>query len=93
MGELQTTNGTTYVKWSNESGNKLVSSGYDGTIRVWNTDTRECIAMNIYPTQMMCTMFMPNDENFVMACGYNETVHIFDCRKHTEIIVPKLPRK
>lgn len=92
MGELAGHNGTTFIRWSNESTNKLVSSGYDGTVRVWNTETRECIAMYQYDFTAYCAMFMPNDENYVMVCGVNETLHIFDCRKHTEIKASKLPR-
>lgn len=74
--------GVACVKWSNQSATKLVSAGFDGSVRVWNTEQKECIAWNRYENRMFCAIFMPTDENYVMSSGQSETVHIFDVREH-----------
>lgn len=70
------------VKWSTHTKNRLVSCGIDCSVRVWNTDTFECISMYMYNNRMHCAIFSPNDENIIFASGINETLHAFDVRKH-----------
>lgn len=74
--------GVACVKWSNQSATKLVSAGFDGSVRVWDTMTKECIAWYRYENRMFCAIFMPTDENYVICSGQSETVHIFDVRQH-----------
>lgn len=73
--------GVTWVKWSNESETRLVSTGFDNSVRVWDTETKECIALSEYTDQMFCAIFLPSDENFVACSGKSETMHIFDIRE------------
>lgn len=77
--------GVTCLKWSNECENRLVSASYDYSVRVWNTDTQECIAINRYDSKMYCAIFMPGNENFILCSGQSETLHIFDIRTHSDI--------
>lgn len=72
-----------WVKWSNQSEHKLVSTGGDHTVRVWNTLTKECIAWSEYDNRMFCAIFMPSDENFILCSGQWETLHCFDIRTHS----------
>lgn len=73
--------GVTWVEWSNKSENRLISTGFDNSVRVWDTDTAECLAMCEYNDQMYCAVFMPDDENLVAASGKSETMHLFDIRE------------
>lgn len=52
--------GVTSVTWSKTSEHKLVSGSFDNTIRIWNTETMECIAWQEYETRMYCALFMPS---------------------------------
>lgn len=74
--------GVASVKWSNQSATKLVSAGFDGSVRVWDTAKRECIAWHRYDNRMFCAIFMPTDENYVICSGQSETIHIFDIHQH-----------
>lgn len=74
--------GLTWVKWSNESEHRLVSTSYDHTVRVWDTQAQNCIALKRYNSKMYCAIFMPSNENFVLCSGQSETLHIFDIRTH-----------
>lgn len=75
--------GLTWVKWSNESEHRLVSTSYDHTIRVWDTQTQKCIALKRFNSKMYCAIFMPSNENFVLCSGQSETLQIFDIRTHS----------
>lgn len=73
--------GVTWVKWSNESDTRLVSTGFDNSVRVWNTEIAECIALSEYTDKMFCAIFWPSDENLIACSGKSETLHIFDVRE------------
>lgn len=88
VGELVGQKGVPYVKWSNESEHKLVSAGFDGTVRVWDVATLTCTSMYQYDCMMYSAMFMPSDENFIMCSGRYETLHIFDSRLHMHTSTP-----
>lgn len=49
----------TFVSWSTQSENKLVSTSFDHTVRVWDTNTMECIAWSAYENKMHCAIFLP----------------------------------
>lgn len=84
IGHTQT---VAFVKWSDKNVNRLVSASFDGSVRVWDIESGDCIAWNQYDNHMFCAIFMPTDENFILCSGKSETMHIFDIRKHlTEII-------
>lgn len=55
----------TAVNWSTQTEHKLVSSSFDHTVRVWNTETRECIAWSDYENKMHCAVFLPTG-NFIL---------------------------
>lgn len=52
--------GVTWVHWSNQSEHKLVSASFDSTVRVWNTESLECIAWFESENRMYCAIFSPN---------------------------------
>lgn len=56
------TSGVSFVSWSKQSDHKLVSASFDNTVRVWNTQTMECIAWSEYENRMNCAIFMPTGE-------------------------------
>lgn len=70
--------GVTWVYWSDKSVNRLVSTSFDNTVRVWNTETAECLALCEYNDKMYCAVFMPENDNLIAASGKSETLHIFD---------------
>lgn len=74
--------GVACVRWSTRSATKLVSAGFDHSVRVWDTEKKVCIGWHQYDNRMFCAMFLPTDENFVLCSGQSETVHIFDVREH-----------
>lgn len=82
VGELVGQKGVPYVKWSNESEYKLVSAGFDGTVRTWDVATLTCTSLYQYDCMMYSAIFMPSDENFIMCSGRYETLHVFDSRLH-----------
>lgn len=88
VGELVGQKGVPYIKWSNESEHKLVSAGFDGTVRVWDVATLTCTSLYQYDCIMYAVMFMPSDENFIMCSGRYETLHIFDSRLHMHTLKP-----
>lgn len=88
VGELVGQKGVPYVKWSNESEYKLVSAGFDGTVRVWDVATLTCTSLYQYDCVMYSAIFMPSDENFIICSGRYETLHIFDSRLHTHTPKP-----
>lgn len=49
----------TFVSWSGKSENKLVSTSFDHTVRVWDTQTMDCIAWSEYENKMQCAAFLP----------------------------------
>lgn len=51
--------GVISVNWSSQTEHKLVSAGYDHTVRVWNTETLEYIAWVAYESKMCCATFLP----------------------------------
>lgn len=51
--------GVSSVRWSGHSEHKLVSASFDYTVRVWNTQTMECIAWSAYENKMHCAAFLP----------------------------------
>lgn len=51
--------GVTTVRWSGQSDHKLVSASFDHTVRVWDTQTMECIAWSEYENKMYCAAFLP----------------------------------
>lgn len=55
--------GVTFVKWSSQSDHKLVSASFDHTVRVWDTQTFECIAWSEYENKMFCAAFLPTGES------------------------------
>lgn len=79
VGHMQT---VSFVKWSYKSANRLVSASFDGSVRIWDVETRQCIAWQQYDNHMFCAIFMPTDENFILCSGRSETMHMFDIRKH-----------
>lgn len=74
--------GVACVKWSNQSATKLVSAGFDCSVRVWDTEGKVCIGWHRYENRMFCAIFLPTDENYVLCSGQSETAHIFDVRQH-----------
>lgn len=72
--------GVPSIKWSNEDEHKLVSTGFDGTVRVWNTNTFECISLYQSRGSAFCATFWPKDDNFVICSGHNESLYMFDTR-------------
>lgn len=81
-GELVGHKGVASAKWSCESANRLVSAGFDGSVRVWDTKALTCTALYQYDFQMFVALFLPSDENYVLCSGQMETLHIFDTRLH-----------
>lgn len=73
--------GVTWIKWSNQSTDRLVSTGFDNTVRVWNTQTCECLAVAEYNGKMYCAIFLPGNDDFIAASGQAETLHVFDLRE------------
>lgn len=73
--------GVTWIKWSNQSANRLVSTGFDNTVRVWNTETQECLAMADYNGKMYCAIFLPGNDDLIACSGQSETLHVFDVRE------------
>lgn len=51
--------GVTFVNWSTKSEHQLVSASFDHTVRVWDTQTFECIAWSDYENKMHCAAFLP----------------------------------
>lgn len=87
-GELTGHDGVASAKWSNESDNRLVSAGFDGSVRVWDTKALQCTALYQYDSPMFFALFLPTDENFVMCSGHKETLHMFDARRHMHEVKP-----
>lgn len=54
--------GVTFVSWSGQSEHKLVSTSFDHTVRVWDTQTMDCIAWSEYANKMQCAAFLPTGE-------------------------------
>lgn len=52
----------TFISWSSQSEDKLVSTSFDHTVRVWNTQTMECIAWSEYENKMQCAAFLPTSK-------------------------------
>ncbi|XP_037035514.1 protein rigor mortis [Bradysia coprophila] len=81
--------GVPLVKWSNEDEHKLLSTGFDGTVRVWNTKTLECVSLFQSRGPTFCASFWPKDENFVICSGYNESLFMFDTRNRMDEWIAK----
>lgn len=60
--------GITCVSWSGKSENKLVSTSFDHTVRVWDTETMECIAWAEYENKMQCAAFLPTGKTNKQLC-------------------------
>ena len=82
LGQLEGHKGVTMAKWSNKTEHRLVSSGFDSTIRVWNTESMQCISLYLYSGNMFTATFLPSNEDFILACGQGETIHMFDSKTH-----------
>lgn len=93
VGKLVGHKGVTYIKWSNEYDNKLVSTGFDGTIRVWDTTSLTCISLYQNDFIMNSAIFMPTDENYVICCGLRDSLHIFDTRIHMHASLNTMPKR
>lgn len=89
VGSFMEMPGVTYVKWSNECEHRLVVTGFDGSVRVFDTETMTCTALYHSVSPMYSALFMPSDENFVMCTGKRETVRIFDRRNRMDNASPK----
>ncbi len=76
--------GVPSIKWSNEDENKILSTGFDGTVRIWNTKTLECISLYQSRGPTFCATFWPKDENFVICSGYSESLYMFDTRNRMD---------
>lgn len=74
--------GLTCVKWSNESENKLVSTSFDNTVRVWNTEKLECISIYRFSDRLFSAIFYPTNDNFILCSGKSETLKMFDSTKY-----------
>lgn len=59
--------GVKSVSWSTQTEHKLVSSSFDHTVRVWNTETQECIAWADYENKMHCAVFLPTGNFLFMT--------------------------
>lgn len=81
--------GVPSLKWSNEDENKLLSTGFDGTVRVWNARSLECISLYQSRGPTFCATFWPSDENFVICSGFNESLYMFDTRKRMDELICK----
>lgn len=55
--------GVTCVSWSSQTEHKLVSASFDHTVRVWDTQTMECIAWSEYDSKMQCAAFLPTGKS------------------------------
>lgn len=75
--------GTTHIKWSGQTEHMLVSCSYDGSVCVWNTDTKTCLVTHRLSNSSYSAMFMPTDENFVMCTGRRDTLVFFDIRSES----------
>lgn len=84
LGYLEGHKGVTFVKWSNESEHRLVSAGFDGQVRVWDTKTLTCTSLYQSSSIMLCAIFLPSDENYIMCSGKRETIFIFDSRNRMD---------
>lgn len=72
--------GVTFVSWSDKSEHKLVSASFDHTVRIWNTQTMECIAWSDYGNKMHCATFLPTGNFFLRLNSYKHCInqlHIF----------------
>lgn len=76
--------GVPSIKWSNEDEHKLLSTGFDGTVRIWNTKTLECTTIYQSRGPTFCATFWPKDENFVICSGFNESLYMFDTRNRMD---------
>lgn len=75
--------GVTMVRWSGEHMQRLVSTGFDGTVRVWDVLTAECRALVQFGGVMCSALFMPTDENYVLAVGMTGMpAHVIEWRRH-----------
>jgi pre-mRNA-processing factor 17 len=66
------------IKFSND-GSRFVSAGYDRFIRLWDTETGQCI--NTFTNRKMpyCCTFYPEDNDMMLAgCSDNRV-----CSMHT----------
>lgn len=61
--------GVTFVQWSSQSEHKLVSTSFDHTVRVWDTQTLECIAWCEYENKMFCATFLPTGNFHISVNG------------------------
>lgn len=82
VNELTGHEGVTMAKWSAEQPHRLVSSGFDGTVRVWDVVAGQCTALMQFGSVMCSALFVPTDENYVLAVGLSEMVRMFDVRVH-----------
>lgn len=89
VNELIGHEGVTMARWSAEHPDRLVSSGFDGTVRVWDVVSGQCTAMMQFGSVMCSALFAPTDENYVLAVGMSEMVRVFDVRKHANVKPPK----
>lgn len=84
VAELTGHEGVTMAKWSADRADRLVSSGFDGTVRVWDVSAAQCTALVQFNTIMCSALFVPSDENYVLAIGVSEMVRVFDVRRHAD---------
>ncbi|KAJ6642190.1 Protein rigor mortis, partial [Pseudolycoriella hygida] len=86
-------NGVTMVKWSHSDKYKLLSTGFDGTVRVWNTKTLEAVSIYQSNGSALCATFWPKDENFVICSGFHESLYMFDTRNRMDECMKALKEK
>lgn len=77
--------GVTYVSWSGQSEHKLVSASIDHTVRVWDTQTMECIAWSEYENKMHCAAFLPTGKSTIKRRKFS-----YKSSRYSEIYSPIL---
>lgn len=78
--------GITSLNWNHNLENLLVSSGVDGTVRVWDCSTLESISVRRFDCCMLSAMFSPIDDNFIMSGGSDNGFQIYDYRNFHDVL-------
>ena len=59
-------------------GDRLISSSFDGTVRIWNTKTGECVfTLDEHRDRVNKISVSPKDENIFTTAGNDGVVHFW----------------
>lgn len=67
------------VRWSGERADRLVLSVFDGTVRVWDVSSAQCMALVQFNMVINSALFVPSDENYVLAIGRQRWCEFSTC--------------